>query len=36
MGHPSAIVREHVAWALERHGVVDVRRVNDDSDAQRA
>ncbi len=24
MDHPSAIVREHVAWALERHGAADV------------
>jgi epoxyqueuosine reductase len=22
-GHPSALVREHVAWALARHGVLD-------------
>jgi epoxyqueuosine reductase len=21
--HPSALVREHVAWALARHGVID-------------
>ncbi len=36
MDHPSAIVREHVAWALERHGAADVQRANDDSGARRA
>ena len=36
MDHPSAIVREHVAWALQRHGAADVELANDESGAQRA